>query len=160
MKTTNLLATVGILLLLAVPAAMAFRPEDYALKYGGYEDRYATAATTFQVVKNIRLQVGLAHSINRFNQFTGILGAYHRPTPGQHSILTGNAVLDNEGSLRVQTVTGNGAIDFEPQSSEGWVKTSDLLNDKSMLEFTPLEGGEVRTIYKTEIVKIAQQNIA
>ena len=150
MKTANLLATVGILLLLAVPAAVAFRPEDYALKYGGFEDRYARAATTFQVVRNIRLQVGLTHALDRFNQYSRVLGTTHRT----HNLLTGNAILDNEVTLRVQTLTGSGTIDTEPQSNEGWVKLSDLLDGDSWVEFTPVESGESRKIYKTEVVKI------
>jgi len=154
MKTANLLATVGILLLLAIPAAVAFRPEDFALKYGGYEDRYAAAATTFQVVKNIRLQVGLAHQISRFDQYSRILGTTHRT----HNLFTGNAILDNDGTMRVYTLTGNGRIDYEPQANEGWIKISDLFNDKSTIEFTPLDG-ETRTIYKGEIVKIDQTKI-
>lgn len=150
MKPSTLLATVGILLLLAVPTAVAFRPEDYALKYGGFEDRYARAATTFQVVSNIRLQVGLAHAVDRFNQYSRVLGTTHRT----HNLLTGNAILDNNVPLLVQTYTSSGRIDFEPQSSEGWVSFADLMDGDAWVELTPVEGGEPRKIYRTEIVKI------
>lgn len=155
MKTANLLATVGILLLIAVPTAVAFRPEDYALKYGGWDSRYATAATTFQVAKNIRIQLGFSHTLDRFNQFSRVLGTTHRT----HNLLTGNAILDNDGMLRVETLNDNDRIDFEPQGTEGWVLISDLLNDKSEIEFQPLNG-ETRNIYKSEIVKIQQTVVA
>ena len=155
MKTANLLATVGILLLLAVPAAVAFRPEDYALKYGGWDNRYASVAATFQVVKNIRIQYGFCHTINRFDQFSRVLGTTHRT----HNLLTGNAILDNDGTMLVETVTDNGRIDFEPQSNEGWVTISDLLSDKAEVDFTPVSG-EPRKIFKSEIVKIHQTEVA
>jgi len=155
MKTANLLATVGILLLLAVPAATALRPEDYALKYGGWDSRYASATTTFQVVKNIRIQDGFSHMLNRFNQFSRVLGTTHRT----HNLLTGNAILDNDGKMKVYTVTDRSRIDFEPQSNEGYVSISDLLTDKAQLEFQPVNG-EARKIFKSEIVKVEQTLVA